>query len=448
MQAFTIPIEGKYIIYRPLLRLAFVGNRAMADLALDLAGRENPSDMPAHDEATQFLEAIGFFQPDPPPPGPPQRTYAPAHVVLLLTNRCNLRCTYCYANGGEGQPQDLPLEVARAAIDYVVHTTKERGQKGFQMTFHGGGEPVQAWKTLRASTAYARSKDLPCRVSMVSNGVWSARQREWILNNLDELSISLDGGKETQDRQRPFASGRGSFRSVLRTVQALDQAEFPYGIRLTATAPWRGRLAEDVRAICEETNCQAMQVEPAFNVERGGHRGPTLEEARAYAEAFVEAFEVANEAGRRLTYSGARPWLLTGTFCSAPYGGLIVNPAGDLVACYEAADEAHPLGELSKVGHIADSHVIVDQEAREKLVDYLDSGRDRCGDCFCQYHCAGDCYTRAHFSRVDSPDGPSLRCMMNREITARLLLWYIMAGDGVWRGHQPHPQELHLLRTF
>jgi hypothetical protein len=37
---------------------------------------------------------------------------------------------------------------------------------------------------------------------------------------------------------------------------------------------------------------------------------------------------------------------------------------------------------------------------------------------------------------------------MNREITARILLWYIMDGDGVWRGQAVHPQEAQLLRTF
>jgi hypothetical protein len=37
---------------------------------------------------------------------------------------------------------------------------------------------------------------------------------------------------------------------------------------------------------------------------------------------------------------------------------------------------------------------------------------------------------------------------MNRETTARILLWYIMAGDGVWQGQGLHPQEMQLMRTF
>lgn len=448
VQIFAIPIEGKFIIYRPLLRTAFVGNQAMADLVLKLARQEPPSGVNAPEEAVAFLESIGFLKPDPPPPAPPDKLYRPTTAVLLLTNRCNLRCTYCYASGGEGPPQNLSTELAQAVIDSVCQRTKELGQSRFELTFHGGGEPVQAWGVLREATRYARSKELPCKISMVSNGVWSARQREWILGNLDSLSISFDGSQETQDRQRPYPSGRGSFRAVMRTIEALDQAGFSYGIRMTATAPWRERLPEDVRFICEETGCPAMQVEPAFNTQRGAHQGPTQAESEAFVGAFMEAFEVASGANRRLTYSGARPWLLAQTFCTAPYGALIANADGNLVACYEIASDNHSLAEMSTVGHIANSEIIVDEAARANLLTYLEEKRAACRDCFCYWHCAGDCYTRSFVATDGGLRDSSPRCYMNREITARILLWYVMAGDGLWQGQGAHPQEAQLLRTF
>jgi uncharacterized protein len=448
MEVFAIPVEDKFILYRPLLQLAFVGNRAMADLALRLVGRQSFSDADAPEEVMVFLDAIGFLAPDPPPPPPLSPSYRPTTTVLLLTNRCNLRCTYCYASGGEGPAQDLSPALVRTAIDHAHRNAVEQGQPHFELTFHGGGEPVQAWETLQQATAYARSKTLPCRTSMVSNGVWSARQREWILHNLDGLSLSFDGGQETQDRQRPFAAGAGSFRAVRRTLKALDKAGYPYGIRMTATAPWRGRLPEDVRFICEETGCQAMQVEPAFNTRRGKHQGPAAEEGEAFAEAFMEAFEIARRAGRQLAYSGARPWLLAHTFCTAPYGALIVNAAGSLVSCYEVASGAHPLAEMSTVGRVAGDRITVDDQARQSLLTYLEEKRAACQDCFCYWHCAGDCYTRSLAAQSDDSGAPSPRCTMNREITARILLWYVMTGDGVWRGQDAHPQETQLLRTF
>ena len=448
MEVFAVPVEDKFILYRPLLQLAFVGNQPMANLVLDLAGDEVFSNRDAPGEVMTFLERIGFLEPDPEPPPPPDKAFHPTVAVLLLTSRCNLRCTYCYASGGEGPVRDLSLDSARVVIDHVCRSALELGRPYFELSFHGGGEPVQAWETLQEATAYARNTDLPCRISMVTNGVWTARQREWILHNLDGVSISFDGRQETQDRQRPFASGRGSFGVVMRTIEALDKARFSYGIRMTATAPWRGHLPEDVRFICEETGCPVMQVEPAFNTQRGGHRGPTREESEAFVDAFMEAFEIAQRAGRQLTYSGARPWLLTQTFCSAPYGALIVNADGNLVSCYEIASENHALAEMSIVGRIVDSHVILDHQARRALLTYLDEKRATCRDCFCYWHCAGDCYTRSFCAQAGGRRGTNARCIMNREITARILLWYIMAGDGVWRGQGVHPQEAQLLRAF
>jgi uncharacterized protein len=448
MEIFTIPVEGKFILYRPRLHLAFVGNRAMADLVTTLASQESPSAAGVPEEVVTFLQTVGFLKPDPPPPPPPDHSYRPTAAVLLLTNRCSLRCTYCYASGGEGPAKDLPLELAKVAIDYACQNATEMGWAHFELNLHGGGEPVQAWATLREATAYARSKDLPCRISMVTNGVWTASQREWILHNLDGLSISFDGRQETQDRQRPSASGRGSFKAVMRTIQALDKAGFSYGIRMTATAPWRGHLPEDVRFICEETGCPAIQAEPAFNTHRGEHQGPTWEESEAFVDAFMEAFEIAHQADRRLTYSGARPWLLASSFCTAPYGALIVNPAGNLVACYEVTDQSHPLVEMSTVGHVVDSRIVIDHQARKALLTYLEEKRATCQDCFCYWHCAGDCYTRSFYAQAGGRPGANPRCGMNQKITARILLWYIMAGDGVWQGQGAHPQEAQLLRTF
>ena len=450
MEIFAIPIEDKFILYRPLRRLAFVGNRAMADLTLRLTGQHPAASLEETNskQGVDFLKTIGFLEPDPLPPSPLDPAYRPTTVVLLLTNRCNLRCTYCYADGGEGFVQDLSSELAQAAIDYACQNAVAQGQSHFELVFHGGGEPIQAWKTLQEATIYARSKKLDCKVTMVSNGIWSTRQREWIFKNLDSLSISLDGEQETQDQQRPFASGRGSFKAVMRTIEALDKAKFPYGIRMTATAPWRGRLPKDVRFICEETGCPAMHVEPAFNIRRGEHQGPTQAESEAFVEAFMEAFEIASRAKRQLVYSGARPWLLTRTFCTAPYGALIVNPAGDLVTCYEVANKNHTLAKMSVVGRIVGDQIIVDNQARRSFLAYLGKKQAKCSDCFCYRHCAGDCYTRSFPAEAGNSQSLSPRCIMNREITARILLWYIMAGDGVWRGQGVHPQATQLLRTF
>lgn len=439
MEVFVIPVEDKFIIYRPLRHLAFVGNEAMADLARQLAAEEDPQERLGErggaPSVWEFLERIGFLEPDPPPPPPRQRAYRPTNVVLLLTSRCNLRCIYCYANAGLEAAEDLPLEVAQAAIDEGHANAVALGRPHFKLTFHGGGEPTCLWQTMVEAWEYAQAKDLPCHASLVSNGVWTDSQRDWIIPNLNELTISFDGRQETQDAQRPLASGRGSFQAVMKSLHKLDEQGFRYGIRMTALAPWRGRLARDVEFLFRETGCRSIQVEPAFNTERGEYESPLPEEVEDFVDGFMEAFEVAQRAGRRLVYSGARPWLLTHSFCSAPYGGLIVTPAGKLVTCYEVTSPRHPLAKLCTVGQIEDGRVRVDAAARSAVLDRLEARREACRDCFCHWHCGGDCHAKTLYPGADTEPITSSRCQINRRILAQMLLWHMAeAEDGIYRG--------------
>ncbi|MEJ2210461.1 MAG: radical SAM protein [Anaerolineae bacterium] len=434
LDLYVLPVGGsgapdgdKYIIYRPLLKLAFVGIA--------------PGDLPP--AAGRYLGRIGFLEPDPPPPPPREPEYRPTNAVLLLTNRCYLRCVYWYARGGEGRVESLSPELARTAIDHVHRNAVDLGRDHFRVTFHGGGEPTRLWRTLEMATDYARAKDLPCRVSMVSNGVWTDRQRDWIIPNLNALTVSFDGGRETQDRQRPLASGSSSFEAVMRSLDKLDEAGFRYSIRMTALAPWRDRLAHDVEFLCRETGCRYIQVEPAFNVERGGYDSPTPEEAEDFCAGFMQAFEIAQRAGRRLVYSGARPWLLTHSFCSAPYGGLVVNPAGGLVTCYEITNAGHPLAGLCTVGHIQEGQIQVDAAARQAVLGRMDARRDVCRQCFNYWHCGGDCHVKTLYPGADAQPLASTRCQINRHLLAQMLLWYMAeAEDGVYRGRPPGQKKL------
>ena len=59
--------------------------------------------------------------------------------------------------------------------------------------------------------------------------------------------------------------------------------------------------------------------------------------------------------------------------------------------------------------------------------------RAGCRDCYLYWSCAGDCYTRTY---QPGPGGHLLRgvrCELNRELAAAMLLNQIARGGGVWR---------------
>ena len=434
MELHLIPVEAaegdRFILYRPLIHLAFIGNRSMAKLALRYGDAPPGLQELQEQEALQFLEKVGFFTPDILPT---QIQPSLSNAVLLLTNRCQLHCSYCYASGGEGLPQLLSVEIGRKAIDLVYEQAAANRLSEFRVDFHGGGEPTLAWETLQELVQHARSKPLRARISVTSNAIWSEAQADWLMATLEFATISMDGSPSTQNRQRPLRDHKPSSSIVMRNIHKLDEHSLKYAIRMTTCSPWT-QLKDDVRYIVENTCCRAMQVEPAFNTQRGEHSLPAQEEGAAFIQAFLDAYEVAKANQANLMYSGARPTTTASTFCSAPFNALVVNPENQVVACYEITDQGHPLVEIATFGKIENGELCVDQAAREKFSALLRERFASCRDCFCHWTCAGDCFARTFSAGPGGHLVKNQRCHINREITQYLLLDLIQSNGGVWKG--------------
>jgi len=444
MELFNIPLQSpqgvdeKFIIFRPLLGIAFIGNIRMADLTREiLAKAVSAENQEKASQVLPFLDSIGFLADDPPPPCLPNNgTFLPIHTVLLLTNRCQMRCIYCYASGGELPPEDLSVETAKQAIDIVHRNAVNQNRPSFNISFHGGGEPVMAWAVLKESTEYAKGKSIPAKLSLTSNGIWSEAQCEWIIENIDSISLSMDGQPSVQDHNRPLSNGGKSSKILGRTIKRLDENNKNYGIRMTAIPPWSD-LPKSVAYLCENTQCKGFQVEPAFNTARGEHTLPNEEQAHQFIDAFLEAYDISEQYQRNFRYSAARITNPVRTFCTAPYNTLIVNPQKEIVGCYEITNHDHELTPLLKYGQIDSSGLHLIKEKRDKLLRIIDENRESCRDCFCFWHCAGDCFARTIRRTGDGHYHKQYdRCLINRTLTKELLLRKLAQGDGVARLYQ------------
>ncbi|MBF0563661.1 MAG: radical SAM protein [Nitrospirae bacterium] len=177
-----------------------------------------------------FLDATGIFEDASPltPSVPLSEKFLPTTATLFLTNRCNLRCVYCYASGGERPPITMPREITRKAVTSILRST-----------FHGGGEPTLAWNIMKRTVDYFREsamiRGLTPLVHTATNGVIPQDNLNWIIENLTCANISLDGLPEIQNVQRPTATGGPSFDAVKATMCAMDAKKFSYGVRATVT---------------------------------------------------------------------------------------------------------------------------------------------------------------------------------------------------------------------
>src|SRR5207248_3231629 len=144
-ETFTIPLEaGRYLMYAPLRRAAFVTNASVVNFLADLQAGFVDDAVDPDGALREFLRRLEIV--DAGAETLPVTTFSgdpePTSVTLFLTTACNLRCTYCYASAGDTPTKHMSLEVAKRGIDFITANAAKKGSAAFEVLYHGGGEPT------------------------------------------------------------------------------------------------------------------------------------------------------------------------------------------------------------------------------------------------------------------------------------------------------------------
>ena len=146
------------------------------------------------------------------------KQYAPFEINIHITDRCNLKCTYCYSNFYKRKTKDISKE----AIFKIVDDFLALGVIEVSLI---GGEPF-LHPDFYEIVKYVKSKGLFC--SAVTNGYFVDDMIEAV-KMLDMVCISLDGPQEINDITR----GRGSYEKVIEAIKTLKRNNVNTSIRAT-----------------------------------------------------------------------------------------------------------------------------------------------------------------------------------------------------------------------
>jgi uncharacterized protein len=422
---FIIPRgRDRNLVYAPLRRgVALVndaGAAAVTKFLEDGGDGLGAAAMAVVDE----LKARGLLggQPQPAPTFPSDYVFCPHEVTLFLTSRCNLRCSYCYADAGK-KSLDMAPGIAAAAIDLVAENAGLLGSKSFAVGFHGGGEPTVAWTRLVACVEYAQRvaerKGLDCELFLATNGLLSQRKLAFIADNFSNVNVSLDGPADVQDHNRIKANGQGSYRQVSRALKYFDRRNLLYGIRATITAGTVWRMEEIFDALRREFKFRYLHLEPVWHCGRCLTSGETPPDDEAFMAQFLKVARKARGTGVKVSYSGARLDVLTSKFCAAPGDGFTVLPEGIVTSCYEITESTDRRADIFHYGRYEPKtgRFVFDQARIHSLREFSVEHLPFCRDCFCKWHCAGDCLAKVFEKSGAASHQGSIRCRLNRELT-------------------------------
>jgi len=420
---FAVPHDGSYIVYAPLAgRIVHANGECVSQLRRYL---ENHDSTGVDETIIRRLGGLSWLEGQGEPiPLPVDRQFHPTEVTLFLTNRCNLRCTYCYAEAGEFAALEMTPDVYRAAIDLVARNARRAGRP-IRVGFHGGGEPTMAWGAMTGAVEYARSLADGRGVSfaIATNGVMNRDKAEFVAKTFPMVTLSFDGLPDVQDEQRPFPNGSSSFDGVMAFIEVLQGHDTPFTIRSTITGRNVERQTEMVDYLLDHTECHLLHFEPVFLSGRHRRTDGRAVSADAFAENFIAAYDRANSRGVTLRYSAARlggPFL---SFCGVAQDPFSITPDGDVTACFEVCRRENPLSEEFYFGRFNGERggFDIDVERLASLRSVIVLNKPLCDGCFARWSCAGDCPVKMGRLKLDFQK-PSPRCHMNRAITKSLLV--------------------------
>ena len=139
-------------------------------------------------------------------------------AMVILNLDCNLDCGYCYESDFRGEHY-----MSDRTADLLVQTLlRDRISQGWEVTISFyGGEPLLSQDLIRRISEPllqgARSHGVKYGFNLVTNGTLLNRDTalKLVPLGLSGAKFTLDGPREIHDAERPYASGAGSFDTIL-----------------------------------------------------------------------------------------------------------------------------------------------------------------------------------------------------------------------------------------
>lgn len=166
-------------------------------------------------------------------------------LILLPTEKCNLRCTYCYEDYRHGRMS----EAIQFGIEALIRSAVPRLDL-LEIDWFGG-EPLLAsdivLRLSRAAHEACKARGVAYHGSMTSNATLldSVLLQKLFDVGVRQFQITLDGDKESHDAQRVTGNGSGTFARVLAAIQTIHQSQLAVSVSLRLHfTPWSIRSVE------------------------------------------------------------------------------------------------------------------------------------------------------------------------------------------------------------
>src|SRR5437588_5542235 len=356
-----------------------------------------------------------------PEPRPEEHLNEHTSAILLVTTACNLRCSGCFASGGDYGlgVQHMTETVIEATVRYladrITSLYRDRaftGKSNLGVHFFGG-EPFIAYDKMQHAVNCAEAMSLKltrdCGAPVTpdffvtTNGTLLRPERVRFLKEHGiAVLLSIDG--PAHDERRRFASGRGSLARAIETFRTLRSE----GISTRLNTVVLGEDIADFKTVLAwfkdevYANTPELTVYHTFSFQRDGPGSPLGECGTAYVpeqiDAYIGDLLDFNSHGYQLYETQLLQKLRSGGRfykCSSGVKRIAVGPEGKVYPCQGFIDPAFEMGSILDADFRHRTTPISERLARRNIATLLP-----CRNCVFSALCPHnvDCAARAHYT--------------------------------------------------
>ena len=158
------------------------------------------------------------------------------NLMLSITERCNLRCSYCYYKESHmSRSVDMSDQVMEDTMRLAVSRCIEKKDSDLRITFFGG-EPLVRMDFIKKTVKFVKGMVKECRSELPkdfelcyavnTNGtLLSDEIIKYLKREKFTIFVSIDGPAKRHDQARKTSNGSGSFKAIAPYIPALVELD-------------------------------------------------------------------------------------------------------------------------------------------------------------------------------------------------------------------------------
>ena len=351
-------------------------------------------------------------------------------AMFILTHACNLACRYCFVHQ---EPCHMTYDTALEATKFLIKNAEESNQTPSINFF--GGEPMLKWDDIIVPlTKWIKEEyQKPFSLAITTNGTLLNEERLQFLKDNDiGILLSIDGAKETQDYNRPYHDGSGSFDTLEKILPKYLEL-FPNGtFRMTTIPQTCYNIFSNIKYAIKLGYTSFFVVPNVFEEWEESSREVVKHEMQKYADYYIDCFRKGktpiffstfeeslkeikqiNAAVKAKSFRTAMSCKACGKCGLGASRFASIHPNGNVYGCQEMTSNE---GEKS-IFYIGNIYSGIEEWRRERLMAEFDKEPvkgDKCESCKYNRICNGGCVANNYLATGSLTKLPEVYCWWKR----------------------------------